>query len=77
VSRTIFGFKAETLVAIEGRLYFRVCYGDEKEDWGADEQPCGDCGVEKRQVHVAGCDIERCPACNSQAISCACSGKRG
>jgi hypothetical protein len=57
---------------INGREYVRVAYGDESSDWGADKYPCGDCGVEKGQFHRPWCDIERCPACDRQHISCAC-----
>jgi hypothetical protein len=39
----------------------RVRYGEEVDDWGANDQACGDCGVEKGQLHVQSCDIEQCP----------------
>lgn len=50
----------------------RIAYGDEADDWGADTRPCHDCAAVKGQLHVPGCDVERCPACNGQAISCDC-----
>jgi hypothetical protein len=58
--------------SISGKEYPRVKYGDEEDDWGADHQPCHDCAVVKGQYHVPSCDVERCPACGGQAISCDC-----
>lgn len=34
--------------------------------------PCKDCGTPPDGLHHPGCDSERCPACDDQAISCAC-----
>jgi len=33
---------------------------------------CHDCNVEEGQLHVFGCDMERCPFCGKQLISCGC-----
>ena len=33
---------------------------------------CGDCACKIGNYHHSGCDIERCPRCDGQAISCDC-----
>jgi hypothetical protein len=36
---------------------------------------CGDCGVRPGGAHHPGCDIEMCPRCRQQRISCDCSAE--
>jgi hypothetical protein len=61
-----------TTITLNGTDYQRIKYGDEKDDWGADIHPCGDCAAIKGQYHVPSCDIEECPNCGGQAIGCDC-----
>lgn len=36
---------------------------------------CGDCDVDVGDFHLPGCDVEICPACGGQCISCGCTVK--
>ena len=36
------------------------------------QQPCHDCLAIKGQYHCFGCDVERCPRCKLQRLSCGC-----
>ncbi len=38
----------------------------------SDEQKCHDCGVSEGNIHKYGCDMESCPECGGQLISCDC-----
>lgn len=35
-------------------------------------QGCGDCAAPPRGYHHLGCDLEPCPACGGQLLSCGC-----
>ncbi|MEK6937604.1 MAG: hypothetical protein AABX04_01030 [Nanoarchaeota archaeon] len=60
-------------VEIKGKLYLR-----EVDHFMIPEmEKCGDCGIiqQKGNLHHFGCDLERCPKCKGQLLSCRCKAK--
>jgi hypothetical protein len=39
---------------------------------GGGDQRCHDCNIKRGGFHHPGCDMERCPKCKGQIISCGC-----
>jgi hypothetical protein len=57
-------------IEIEGVKYPRIRY-----ELGA-TRPCHDCACKGGDLHHWGCDMERCPKCGQQLISCDCENVR-
>lgn len=64
-----------TQLQVGERRLDRIPFGSEGTDWGADARPCPDCRVQQGELHVAGCDIEECPNCHEQLITCDCDAE--
>lgn len=59
---------------INGTRFARIRYGDHNDLHPdiADEQRCHDCDCKKGMHHHFMCDMERCPNCGGQLLSCDC-----
>jgi hypothetical protein len=73
----------EKTVKLLGKRYRRIRYGkepipkDAPDDFTALWQdvitrPCHDCFVIRGEIHLDGCDMERCPRCSGQFMCCDC-----
>lgn len=58
---------------IQGKIYDPIKIGDHG-DWyeSNPDCTCGDCGRKYGEQRMPQCDIERCPACGGQMLSCEC-----
>ena len=65
-----------THVTLEDTKLSRLRYGEERRGGGlwysSPEDTCHDCGVRLGGIHHPGCDVEECPRCRRQLISCGC-----
>jgi hypothetical protein len=59
------------VVHIAGRPVDMIPYGSEP-GLRRGVAPCGDCGVRRGHWHHPGCDLQRCPVCHRQLMSCGC-----
>jgi Zn finger protein HypA/HybF involved in hydrogenase expression len=67
----------EPELVLAGETYARLAYGSETN---LDLEPnellaalCHDCGVGGGLLHHQHCDVEECPRCHGQRISCGCA----
>lgn len=58
------------IVDNEGKIYKRVPYDPYYN--GMYLGSCHDCNAGRGKIHHYGCDMERCPKCDGQIISCGC-----
>jgi HEPN domain-containing protein len=61
-----------TTIELHGQTFERTRFGDEIGWPSTPAEPCGDCAVLPGQLHVENCDVEECPRCFWQLITCGC-----
>jgi hypothetical protein len=61
----------EVAITINKEIYKPVPYGQETRiNW--ESERCHDCSIKRGGLHHPGCDVEECPVCHGQLISCGC-----
>jgi hypothetical protein len=64
--------QTKTTLVMDGQTFRRIPYGRER-GWGpGPRRECHDCCVLSGELHVPGCDMERCPSCGGQLLTCGC-----
>jgi hypothetical protein len=63
------------MIQVAGRVYERVRLGQESGNRWEEFDFCPECGVSHGGLHHPGCDIEECPRCRTQYLSCDCGGE--
>ena len=66
-----------TLIKVNRKWMKRIRFGEEGDlAWGYREfkegDRCPDCAAKVGNYHHPGCDMEACPRCGEQIISCGC-----
>jgi hypothetical protein len=73
----------ERIIELHGKGFDRLRRGEEPYWGGRDPGPemgvfaCHDCAVLAGEYHVISCDMEACPRCFGQLISCGCMWGEG
>jgi len=59
-------------VTHNGKDYEPLKFGEDGKEGWAKNGKCPDCGIKLGGYHHSGCDVEVCPICHGQLISCGC-----
>ena len=74
MKKRVFQSSGKKSITYKGKKYQRIKCGkgyDREYAKGIEKDyTCGDCGVSYNQYHDLSCDIEQCPICKEQLLSC-------
>ncbi len=59
-------------IGVEVRDYERIRFQDSQDPFRVPDERCHDCNAERGELHHRRCDVETCPRCKGQLISCDC-----
>ena len=62
----------QTTFRIRGKEVARIPFGKEPKRFRASTPSCGDCGARRGMYHGPQCDLEICPGCKGQRLTCGC-----
>lgn len=62
----------ELTINVNNKEMGRMAYGTEDGAIRWKHERCHDCGAKWAHKHHPGCDMEECPSCHGQLISCDC-----
>ena len=60
-------------IEIDGNLYDAIKFWDDEKNFDIKKGVCHDCGIKLGEFHHDNCDMEECPVCGGQLISCDCN----
>ena len=61
----------------DGKAVAAIKYGSEDYDFPVSKNSvCHDCNARPGEYHHIGCDMEQCPVCGGQLLSCECFEER-